>query len=61
MAEGLYGEVNKRLQKAIKDKNMAEITVVQGLVELATNKMESARKNLEKNQKRRNLMGSERR
>ena len=41
MAEGLYGEANRRLQKAITDENMAEITVVQGLLEVDSKKMES--------------------
>ena len=41
VAEGLYGEANRRLQKAITDENMAEITVVQGLLEVGSKKMES--------------------
>lgn len=45
MAEGLYGEANRRLQKAIRDKNMAELTVVQGPMEVKTKK-ELARMNL---------------
>lgn len=51
MAEKLYSEVNRRLQKAIADEDMTEMSVVQGLVAVATKKMEPAQKNVEKNQK----------
>lgn len=51
VAEKLYSEVNRRLQKAIADEDMTEMSVVQGLVAVATKKMEPAQKNVEKNQK----------
>ena len=59
--ERLYGEVNRRLQDAIKNKNMNEITVVQGLLEVATKKMESARTNLDKCQKNKEEIDAKRR
>lgn len=60
-AEGLYGEVTKRLQKAITDKNMQEITVVQGLMEVATQKMEGARRKLDKCQEEKKEIDEKRR
>ena len=60
-AERLYGEVNRRLQDAIKNKNMNEITVVQGLLEVTTKKMESTRKNLDKCQKEKEEIDAKRR
>ena len=51
MAEGLYGEVNRRCQNAIKAKNMEEISVVQSLMGVATNKMGVSSESLGKCQK----------
>ena len=50
-AEGLYGNVNRRLQKAIANKNLGEMSVIYTLLEVASKKMKSARSDLIKIQK----------
>ena len=58
MAERLYVESNRRLQKAIIDmqEHGTKITIVQVLMKVATKKMESARKNLESSHKEKQMM-----
>ena len=58
MAERLYVESNRRLQKAIIDmqEHGIKITIVQVLMKVATKKMESARKNLESSHKEKQMM-----
>ena len=51
VAEGLYGEVNRRCHNAIKANNMEQISVVQSLIGVATNKMGVSSQSLEKCQK----------
>ena len=58
-AERLYGEVNRRLQDAIKNKNMNEITVVQGLLEVATKKWSQLAKTLTSATRRRKKLTQE--
>lgn len=59
-AERLFLEANKRLQDAIKEKNMSEMTVVQGLLDVAKVKMEAARKKLEECRKEKEVVDSKR-
>ena len=58
MAERLYVESNRRLQKTIIDmqEHGTKITIVQVLMKVATKKMESARKNLESSHKEKQMM-----
>ncbi|CAB4028421.1 Hypothetical predicted protein [Paramuricea clavata] len=46
-AESLCSEASTRLQNAIKERDMNEMLVVQGLMDVASKKMESARRKLE--------------
>ena len=49
-AELLYTEANQRLIDAVKEKNMNEVSVVQGLLEVVTKKMSVARQRNEQAQ-----------
>ena len=49
--KSIYGEVKRRLQKAIADKNLGEMSVIQALLQVASKKMKSARSDLSKIQK----------
>ena len=60
-AETLYCEANSRLQNAIRAKDMNEMTVVQGLMDVASKKMESARRKLENCRKNQVMIGAKRR
>ena len=59
-AESLYSEASSRLQNAIKEKDMNEISVVQGLMNVASKKMESARRKLEDCRKDQVAIGTKR-
>ena len=60
-AETLYCEANSRLKNAIRTKVMNEMTVVQGLMAVASKKMESARRKLENCRKNQVMIGAKRR
>ena len=59
-AESLYSEASSRLLNAIKEKDMNEMSVVQGLMDLASKKMESARRKLEDCRKDQVAIGTKR-
>lgn len=59
-AESLYSEASSRLQNAIKERDMNEMSVVQGLMDVASKKMESARRKLEDCRKNQITIGSKR-
>jgi hypothetical protein len=60
-AEDLYNEANKRLVVAIGNRNMDEVSVVQGLMEVAKKKTEEARSQLEKCRKEKEAIDAKRR
>lgn len=59
-SEKLFEEANTRLKKAIKDKNFDEAGVAQGLIEVAKNKMNDIRHEMDKNRKNKAELDSKR-
>ena len=57
-AERLFHEAYQRLQEAIKTKNISEMTIVQGLLDVA--KMDTARKKLEECRKEKEAVDAKR-
>lgn len=60
LAEKLFEEANSRLKKALKDKNLDEAGIAQGLLDVAKNKMNATRQQMEKNRKERTELGMKR-
>ena len=59
-SEKLFEEANTRLKKAIKDKNFDEAGIAQGLIEVAKNKMNGIRHEMDKNRKNKAELDSKR-
>ena len=60
-AEGVFHKANQTLQDYIKTNDMGEMTVVQGLLDVANSKMEAARKKLEACRMKKELVDTKRR
>ena len=61
MAESLFHEASRRLQDAIKEKNIGEMTVVHGPLQVANAKMKVARKKLEECRHEKEVLATKRR
>ena len=59
-AQRLFPEVNERLQQAVKENNMGEMSVVSALMEVAQKKIDEASKKLEDCRKEREVVDSKR-
>ena len=59
--ECIFHEANQSLQDVIKTKDMGEMTVVQGLLDVENSKMEAAGKNLEACRNKKELVDTKRR
>ena len=60
-ARRLFREANERLQQAVKENNMGEMSVVSALMEVAQKKIDEASKKLEDCRKEREVVDSKRR
>ena len=60
-SRSVFRESTQRLQDAIKTKNICEMTVVQGLLDVANSNIEAARKKLEACSKKKELVDTKRR
>ena len=60
-AQRIFREANERLQQAVKENNMGEMSVVSALMEVAQKKIDKASKKLEDCRKEREVVDSKRR
>ena len=60
-AQRLFREANERLQQAVKENSMGEMSVVSALMEVAQRKIDEASKKLEDCRKEREVVDSKRR
>ena len=61
LAQRLFQEANERLQQAVKENNMGEMSVVSALMEVAQKKIDEASKKLEDCRKEREVVDSKQR